>query len=57
MSQHRKGAILTLIVAAVFVALDEVFGISLGPAGVFVLGVGGGLLIGEAMSKVQAHAS
>lgn len=50
MSQHRKGAILMLLVAAGCLLLDRFFAVPVGLVAVFVVGLGSGLLIGEEMS-------
>jgi hypothetical protein len=55
MSQHRKGAILMLVLAAVCLVLQQFIGIAFGLVAVFVVGLGGGLLIGERMSEDAAQ--
>jgi hypothetical protein len=51
MTKQRKAAALTFVLAIAFVALEVGFGFQTAFAGVFVAGMGGGLLIGEAMAK------
>ena len=51
MTKQTKGAMLAAAVALVFVALELAFGLATGIAGVFVMGVAGGLLIGDRMAK------
>ena len=54
MSKHRKGAILMLVVAGVCLVLDKFVGIPVGLVAVFVVGLGGGLVIGEEMSQDES---
>ena len=51
MTQQLKGAILCAVVAVVFLALQIAFGIQTGTAGVFVMGVAGGLLVANQMTR------
>jgi hypothetical protein len=51
MTRQVKGAILSAVVAAAFVALQLIFDVQTGVAGVFVMGVAGGLFIGDQMAK------
>ena len=55
MTKQVRGAILTAAIALVFVALELAFRIPTGIAGVFVMGVAGGLLIGNQMAKPVAN--
>lgn len=54
MSKQRKGAALALVVGLVFVAVEIVFHFQTGIAGVFVVGMAGGLLIGDQMARVPS---
>ena len=51
MNRHRQGAALAFVVALVFIALQIVFHVQTGIAGVFVAGMAGGLLIGDQMTR------
>ena len=51
MPRQLKAAALCAIVAIIFVVLQIAFRIQTGMAGVFVMGVAGGLLIGQQMAK------
>jgi hypothetical protein len=51
MTRQVKGALVASVAALVFVALQLVFKLSTGIAGVFVMGMAGGLLIGNEMTK------
>ena len=51
MTTQVKGAVVAGVVGLVFVALEIVFKVSTAIAGVFVVGMGGGLLIGNEMAK------
>jgi hypothetical protein len=50
MTTQRKAAVLTALVAIAFLALAIAFGVKTVEAGLFVAGMSGGLLIGEAMA-------
>ena len=50
MTKHVKAALIAAVVALVFVALEIIFKVSTGIAGVFVMGMAGGLLIGNEMA-------
>ena len=52
MARQLKAAILCTVVAALFVALQLVFRIQTGLAGLFIMGMAGGLLIGNQITKV-----
>lgn len=52
MTRQLKAALLCAVVAVLFIALQIVFQIQTGMAGVFVMGVAGGLLIGNQMTRV-----
>ena len=54
MTQQLKGAILCAVVAVVFITLQIALDIQTGTAGVFVMGVAGGLLIANQMTKPAA---
>jgi hypothetical protein len=51
MTTQRKGAVLTAVVAIAFFALALGFGVRTLEAGLFVAGMSGGLLIGEATAS------
>lgn len=51
MTQQLQASILCAVVAVLFVALQIAFEIHTGMAGVFIMGVAGGLLIGNQMAK------
>lgn len=51
MTRQVKGALIAVAVALVFVALEIGFKLSTGIAGVFVMGMAGGLLVGNEMAK------
>ena len=51
MTQQVKGSLMVGVVATVFVLLDIMFDIKTGTAGVFVMGVAGGLLVSNDMTK------
>ena len=51
MTRQRKAAVLTFIVAIVFVALQVGLQVQTGLAGVFVAGMAGGLLVGEEIAR------
>ena len=50
-TKQVKGAIMTAIVALVLVALEFLLDTSTGIAGVFVMGLSGGLLLGNRMAR------
>ena len=54
MSRQLKASILCAVVAIIFVVLQVAFQVQTGTAGVFVMGVAGGLLIGDQMAKAPA---
>ncbi len=54
MTRQTKGAIVAAAVSLVFVALEIAFRIPTGLAGVFVMGMAGGLLVGNQMAKPAA---
>lgn len=49
--RQLKASILCAVVAVIFVALQIAFRVHTGMAGVFVMGVAGGLLIGNEMAR------
>ena len=51
MTKQLKGALIALVVAVAFVALEIIFDIKTGVAGVFVMGMGGGLFVGDMMAR------
>ena len=51
MSRQIRASILCAVVAIIFVALQMALRIQTGVAGVFVMGMAGGLLIGNAMAR------
>jgi hypothetical protein len=51
MNKQRKGATLALGVGLVFVGLEILFHVQTAIAGVFVVGMAGGLLIGDEMAR------
>ncbi len=51
MSKQQKAAALALVVGLAFVALQFGFDIQTGLAGLFVTGIAGGLLLGDAMER------
>jgi len=51
MTRQVQGALIAAAVALIFVALEVIFKVSTGIAGVFVMGMAGGLLIGNEMAK------
>jgi len=54
MSRQVRASILCAVVAALFVALQVAYRIQTGIAGVFVMGMAGGLLIGNAMARTPS---
>jgi len=57
MTKQVKAALMLVVVALLFVALEARFRITTGLAGVFVMGMAGGLLIGHEMAKSAKAAS
>jgi hypothetical protein len=53
MTRQIKAAVLCAVIAVLFVALQIAVQIQTGIAGVFVMGVAGGLLIGNQMAKAS----
>jgi len=51
MNNQRKGAILAFVVGLIFVALEIVFDLQTAIAGVFVMGMAAGLLVGDQMAR------
>ncbi|HSG81941.1 MAG TPA: hypothetical protein VLC48_06820 [Gemmatimonadota bacterium] len=51
MTRQVQAAVLAAGLALVFVALEIIFKLSTGIAGVFVMGMAGGLLLGNEMAK------
>lgn len=54
MSQQLKGAIITMVVGFMFVAAEFEFHAHTSLAGIFILGVGSGLLLGDRLGKKPA---
>lgn len=54
MSQQLKGAAITMIVGFMFVAAEFEFSVHTSLAGIFILGVGSGLLLGDRLGKKPA---
>ena len=51
MNKQLKGAALAFVVGLAFIALQMVFQVQTGIAGVFVVGMAGGLLVGDQMAR------
>jgi hypothetical protein len=51
MTTQVKAALIAAVVGLIFVALEIVFKVSTAVAGVFVIGMAGGLLIGDQMAQ------
>jgi len=51
MSQQLKGAIITMAVGFMFVAFEFMLKVRTSLAGIFILGMGAGLLLGDRMGK------
>jgi hypothetical protein len=51
MTRQIKAALIAAGVGFVFVVLEIIFTVSTGIAGVFVMGMAGGLLVGNEMAK------
>ena len=54
MSAQLKGAIITMAIGFMFVAFEFVLKIRTSLAGIFILGMGAGLLLGDRMGKKPA---
>jgi hypothetical protein len=54
-SQQLKGAIITMSIGFMFVAFEFVLKIRTSLAGIFVLGMGAGLLLGDRLGKKPAE--
>ncbi len=54
MNKQRKAAALAFVVALVFVGLEIAFDIQTGLAGIFVMGMAGGLIIGDRMAHAPS---
>lgn len=50
MTRHHKAALLTAAVAAAFIGLQIGLNVQAGLAGLFIMGMAGGILIGDEMS-------
>jgi hypothetical protein len=50
MTKQMRGAALTAVLALLFVAIEWLYAIRTGIAGVFVMGIAAGLLLGERMA-------
>lgn len=55
MSQQLKGAIITMAVGFMFVAFEFMLKVRTSLAGIFILGMGAGLLLGDRMGKRPAE--
>ena len=51
MSRFKKAALLAAVVSILFIALEILLDVQTGLAGVFIMGLAGGILIGEEMAK------
>ncbi len=51
MTKQTKGAIVAAAVSLVFLVLEIAVGIQTGLAGIFIMGMAGGLLVGNEMAK------
>lgn len=54
MSQQLKAAIITMAVGFIFVAAEFEFSVHTSLAGIFILGVGSGLLLGDRLTTKRA---
>jgi len=54
MSAQLKGAIITMVIGFMFVAFEFILKIRTSLAGIFILGMGSGLLLGDRMGKHPA---
>lgn len=54
MSKQRKGALIAAVVGVVFVGVEMLFELRTGLAGIFVLGMAGGLMVGDEMERRDA---
>lgn len=54
MSQQLKGALITMVVGFMFVAAEFEFRAHTSLAGIFILGVGSGLLLGDRLGRKPA---
>ncbi len=54
MSQQLKGAIITMMIGFMFVAFEFILKIRTSLAGIFILGMGSGLLLGDRMGRKPA---
>ncbi len=54
MSQQLKGAIITMMIGFMFVAFEFILKIRTSLAGIFILGMGSGLLLGDRMGRKTA---
>ncbi len=57
MSVQLKGAIITMVIGFMFVAFEFMLRIHTSLAGIFILGVGSGLLLGDRLSKKSPASS
>jgi hypothetical protein len=57
MTRQRKASLLSAVVAIVCVALQFAANIQTGLAGLFIMGMAGGLLIGDEMARDAAKAA
>jgi hypothetical protein len=54
MSQQLRGAIITMVIGFMFVAFEFMLKVHTSLAGIFILGMGSGLLLGDRLGKHQA---
>lgn len=55
MTTARKAALMCVALGIAFVALEEAAGVRLGLAGIYVVGMAGGIWIGEIMTRESAQ--
>ncbi len=53
MNQQRKAAAVAFVVALIFVGLELAFDLRTGLAGIFVMGMAGGLIVGDRMARAS----
>jgi hypothetical protein len=57
MSAQLKGAIITMVIGFMFVAFEFVLKVRTSLAGIFILGMGAGLLLGDRLGKKPEEAT
>lgn len=55
MTPQLEAALLCAILAVLFVALQMLFTLQMGIAGVFVMGMAGGLVIGDSITRAASR--